>query len=176
MALRTSLADLERVFVFGEREICFVRSQDMELNPALPFAIGSQTILPKHYWEERDITKTTVEPPLGSGPYRLKRAETGRLLEFELDEDYWGRDIPVNRGRYNFKRVKYDYFNDDGVMLEAPQEQCIRHPRRGRVQELGDPVRLSGQARRALQARSSQARAGRGDCGGRSSGIPNGLA
>ena len=119
VALRTSLADLEGVFAFGEREICFVRNQDMELNPALPFAIGGQAILPKHYWEQRDITRTTVEPPLGSGPYRLKRAETGRLLEFELDQDYWGRDIPVNRGRYNFKRVKYDYFNDDGVMLEA---------------------------------------------------------
>ena len=119
VALRTSLADLERVFVFGEHEICFVRNKDMEVNPALPFAIGNQAILPKHYWEQRDITKTTVEPPLGSGPYRIKRAETGRLLEFELVEDYWGRDIPVNRGRYNFKTVKFDYFNDDGVMLEA---------------------------------------------------------
>ena len=52
-------------------------------------------------------------------PTGLKRAETGRLLEFELDENYWGRDIPVNRGRYNFSRVKFDYFKDDGVMLEA---------------------------------------------------------
>ncbi|MXY55075.1 MAG: ABC transporter substrate-binding protein, partial [Gammaproteobacteria bacterium] len=86
VALRTSLADLERVFAFGEREVCFVRNTEIEVNPALPFAIGGQAILPKHYWEQRDITKTTVEPPLGSGPYRLKRVETGRLLEFELDE------------------------------------------------------------------------------------------
>ena len=113
------MADLERVFAFGEREVCFVRNTEMEVNPALPFAIGGQAILPKHYWEERDITKTTVEPPLGSGPYRLKRVETGRLLEFELDENYWGRNLPVNKGRYNFKTVKFDYFKDDGVMLEA---------------------------------------------------------
>ena len=119
VAIRTALSDLERVFAFGVREVCFVRNTEMEVNPALPFAIGGYAILPKHYWESRDITKTTVEPPLGSGPYRLKRAETGRLVEFELDENYWGRDIPVNRGRYNFTRVKFDYFKDDGVMLEA---------------------------------------------------------
>ena len=119
VVIRTALSDLDRVFAFGEREVCFVRNTDMEVNPALPFAIGGYSILPKHYWETRDISKTTVEPPLGSGPYRLKRAETGRLLEFELDEGYWGRDIPVNRGRYNFTRVKFDYFKDDGVMLEA---------------------------------------------------------
>ena len=119
VAIRTALSDLERVFAFGEREVCFVRNTDMEVNSALPFAIGGYGILPKHYWETRDISKTTVEPPLGSGPYRLKRAETGRLLEFELDEGYWGRDIAVNRGRYNFTRVKFDYFKDDGVMLEA---------------------------------------------------------
>ena len=119
VAIRTALSDLERVFAFGEREVCFVRNMEREINPALPFAIGGYSILPKHYWATRDITKTTVEPPMGSGPYRLKRAETGRLLEFELDENYWGRDIPVNRGRYNFSRIKFDYFKDDGVMLEA---------------------------------------------------------
>ena len=119
VALRSSLADLERVFAFGERELCFVIKKGVEVNPALPFAIGGNAILPKHYWEVRDITRTTVDPPLGSGPYRLKHAETGRVVEYELDENYWGRDIPVNRGRYNFKRIKFDYFKDDGVMLEA---------------------------------------------------------
>ena len=119
VALRTVLGDIDRWFVFGEREICFVRKPNAEVNPILLFAIGSYSILPKHYWESRDISATTVEPPLGSGPYRLKFADTGRILEYERVEDYWGQNIPANKGRYNFARIEYDYFKDEGVMLEA---------------------------------------------------------
>ena len=119
VALRTVIDDLDRWFAFGEREICFVRDAEQEFNPQLPFAIGSYSILPKHYWEHRDISKTTVEVPLTSGPYRLTFADTGRILEYERVEDYWGRDLPVNTGRYNFDRIEYDYFKDEGVMLEA---------------------------------------------------------
>ena len=75
--------------------------------------------MPKHYWESQDIAETTVEPPLGSGPYRLTFADTGRILEYELVEDYWGRNLPVNKGRFNFAKIEYDYFKDEGVMLEA---------------------------------------------------------
>ena len=119
VALRTALADLDEVFAFGEREVCFVRKRNVELNPNLPFAIGGYSIMPKHYWETRDISKTTSEPALGSGPYRVTHVETGRIIEYELVEDYWARDIPVNKGRYNFARVKFDYFKDEGVMVEA---------------------------------------------------------
>ena len=119
VALRTVLAEVDQWFTFGEREICFVRKEGIELNPLLPFAIGGYGILAKHYWETRDISKTTVDAPLGSGPYRLTYAETGRRLEYERAEDYWGRDLPVNKGRHNFAHVKFDYFADEGVMLEA---------------------------------------------------------
>ena len=121
VSIRTALADIERIFPFGEREVCFVRRQDRELNPILPFAIGNYNILPKHYWDapEHDITKTTVDPPLASGPYRLKYAEVGRVIEYERVDDYWGRDIPVNKGRYNFDEITFDHFADEGVMLEA---------------------------------------------------------
>ena len=119
VALRTALADLERVFAFGEREVCFVRKQTAEVNPNLPFAISGFSIMPKHYWETRDISKTTPTPPLGSGPYRVNRVETGRIIEYALVDDYWARDIPVNKGRYNFAEVKFDYYKDDNVMVEA---------------------------------------------------------
>ena len=121
VSIRTALADIERIFPFGEREVCFVRRQDRELNPILPFAIGNYNILPKHYWDapEHDITKTTVDPPLASGPYRLKYAEVGRVIDYERVDDYWGRDIPVNKGRYNFDEITFDHFADEGVMLEA---------------------------------------------------------
>ena len=119
VAIKTSLADIAEVFAFGEQEICFVRKKNIEVNPTLPFTIGSFSIMPKHYWQLHDISKTTIEAPLGSGPYRLQQAEIGRNLIYERVDDYWGRDIPVNKGRYNFDRVKFDYFKDETVMGEA---------------------------------------------------------
>lgn len=64
VANKTVMAEIAAVFAFGEREVCFVRNKERELNPALPFAIGNYSILPRHYWETRDISKTTVEAPL----------------------------------------------------------------------------------------------------------------
>ena len=125
VAVRTSLADLDRVFAFGDRELCFVRKRDVEVNPTFPFTLGSFSILPKHYWSGRDIGKTTVKAPLGSGPYRLAYAEIGRVLVYERHENYWGRDIPVNKGRYNFQRVKFDHFADEQVMIEAHKGNVI---------------------------------------------------
>jgi|TARA_B100000315_G_scaffold260303_1_gene320691 microcin C transport system substrate-binding protein len=125
VALKTALDDIDHVFSFGDRELCFVRKQGIEINRTLPFTIGIFNILPKHYWESRDISKTTVKPPLGSGPYRLARAEVGRVVEYERQEQYWGRDIPVNKGRYNFDVVKFDYFKDEAVMGEAHKGNVI---------------------------------------------------
>ena len=119
VALRTALRDLDHVFAINEREVCFVMKTGIELNPTFPFTLGGFGILPKHYWEHRDITKTTVEPPLTSGPYKLQYSETGRVLVYERVDDYWGRDIFINKGRYNFDRVKFDYFKDENVMGEA---------------------------------------------------------
>ena len=115
VALRTTLTDLDRVFAFGDREVCFVTRPDAEPNPILPFIYGRIAILPKHYWESKDISKTTAEPPPGSGPYRLQRGDFGRNLTYERFPDYWGRDLPVNKGRYNFDVVKFDYFRDENV-------------------------------------------------------------
>ena len=112
VALKTALEDISHVFAFGDSEICFVRNPEVEINPTLPYTVGIYSILPKHYWETRDITVTTTEPPLGSGPYKLKRGDIGRVIEFERFDDYWGRDIPVNKGRYNFDIIKFDYFKD----------------------------------------------------------------
>ena len=119
VALKTALTDLQSVDIVGERELCFVTRDGAEINPILPFAYGGMPIHAKHYWAARDISKTTIDAPLGGGPYRLRKVDFGRSLVYERVADYWGADIPVNRGRYNFDTVKFDYFRDENVMLEA---------------------------------------------------------
>ena len=88
-------------------------------NRELPLLVGQMPILPKHYWDGRDFEKTTLEPPLGSGPYRVKRFEAGRFVELERVADYWGRDLPVNVGQNNFDLVRIDYFRDDTAIRLA---------------------------------------------------------
>ena len=88
-------------------------------NRELPLILGQLIVLPKHYWAERDFTKTTLEPPLGSGPYKVGGFEPGRHVGYERVEDYWGRNLPVNVGQNNFDRIRYDYYRDGTVSVEA---------------------------------------------------------
>ncbi len=88
-------------------------------NRELPLIVGQLAVLPKHYWEKRDFTKTTLEPPLGSGPYRLKSFEANRQVAYERVKDYWAVDHPVRRGEYNFDTLRFEYFRDSTVSREA---------------------------------------------------------
>ena len=88
-------------------------------NRSLPLVMGGFPILPKHYWEDRAFDQITMEPPLGSGPYRIASVDPGRSITYERVEDYWGADLPQNRGIYNFGRITYDYYRDDTVRYEA---------------------------------------------------------
>lgn len=85
----------------------------------LPLIIGQLPILPAHYWQERDFEATTRDALLGSGPYRIGVVEPGRRIVYARVDDYWGRDLPVNRGRHNIDRLVYDYYRDQTVALEA---------------------------------------------------------
>lgn len=111
-----SVAKAERV---GSGKVRF--TFDAGDNRELPLIVGQMPILPKHYWEAegRDFAKTTLEPPLGSGPYKVADFEPGRFILLERDETYWGKDLPVNRGRYNFDRIRIDYYRDDSVIRQA---------------------------------------------------------
>ena len=86
---------------------------------------GLKPILAKHYWETRDVKKTSIEPPLGSGPYRVKKYRIGRSITYERVSDYWGANLPVMRGRYNFDELKWDYFRDDQVQTESLKGDVI---------------------------------------------------
>ena len=95
-------------------------------NRELPQIVGQLTVLPKHWWEgndsegrKRDISATTLENPLGSGPYRVKDFVAGRSVTLERAKDYWGRDFSANIGRNNFDELRYEYFRDSTVALEA---------------------------------------------------------
>lgn len=88
-------------------------------NPELPLIAAQLTILPKHYYEERDFGKTSLEPPLGSGAYKIKTLDAGRSITYELVEDYWAADLPVNKGRSNFKTMRYDTYRELTISLEA---------------------------------------------------------
>ena len=88
-------------------------------NRELPLILGQLTVLPKHYWGSRYFSKTTLEPPLGSGPYRIDKFEPGRSITYKLVKDWWGQDLPVNKGQYNFDVIRYDYYRDGTIALEA---------------------------------------------------------
>ena len=107
----------------GDRTVRFTfkASADPEApgDREMPLIMGLMPILPEHAWKGREFDRTTLEPPLGSGPYRVARFEPGRSIVYERVPDYWGRDLAVNRGQYNFAEIRYDYYRDDGVALEA---------------------------------------------------------
>ncbi len=88
-------------------------------NRELPLILGQMPVLPKHWWEKRDFGKASLEVPLGSGPYKVKSLDPGRSVTWERVEDYWGKDLPVNKGSYNFDQIVYDYYKDNTVALEA---------------------------------------------------------
>lgn len=88
-------------------------------NRELPLILGQMAVLPKHYWQTRDFEKTTLEPPLGSGPYKFGAFEAGRYVQYDRVADYWGKDLPVNVGKDNFDAIRYEYFRDANVLVEA---------------------------------------------------------
>lgn len=88
-------------------------------NRELPLIIGQLPVLSKKYYETHDFTQTTLEAPLGSGPYKVTAVDQGRSITLERVKDYWAKDLPVNKGRYNFDRVRVDYYGDENVELEG---------------------------------------------------------
>ncbi|NOJ46762.1 extracellular solute-binding protein [Bradyrhizobium archetypum] len=108
----------------GERDIKF--TFDGPGNRELPTIVGELLVLPKHYWEgtdsqgrKRDISATTLEPPLGSGPYRIKEFVAGRTVTLERVKDYWGAKVPAQVGTNNFDELRFEFFRDNLVALEA---------------------------------------------------------
>ncbi len=110
-------ADVEKAVAEDERRVRFdFRHTD---NRELPLIIGQLAVLPKHWWQGRDFTRGSLDIPLGSGPYQVAEVQPGRSIRYQRVKDWWGKDLPVNRGFYNFDAIQYDYYRDNTVALEA---------------------------------------------------------
>ena len=90
-------------------------------NAELPLILSQMSVLPKHYWTSagRKFEETSLIPPLGSSAYRITQVDAGRRVVYERVEDWWGKDLPINKGKYNFDKVSYEYFRDQNVEMEA---------------------------------------------------------
>jgi microcin C transport system substrate-binding protein len=108
--LASATAESDDIFV---AQLSAKRSRDLHL------IVAGLPVFSEAFWSTRNFEASTLEPPLGSGPYKVGRFEQGRFIEFERVADYWGRDLPVNIGVNNFDRVRWEYFRDRQVAFEA---------------------------------------------------------
>ena len=114
---RLYYADVANVEALNPHRVKFTFSGPP--NRELPQIVGQLPVISKAYWEERDFAATTLEPPVVSGPYKIADFEPGRFVVYELVEDYWGANVPIHKGRFNFERLRYDFVRDETVALEA---------------------------------------------------------
>lgn len=110
-------ADVAQVEALDKQRVKF--SFNTTENRELIAIVGQLTVLPKHFWQGKEFDKSSLEKPLGSGPYRVKSFDAGRAITYERVKDYWGKDLPVNVGLYNFDEIQIEYYRDDTVAVEA---------------------------------------------------------
>lgn len=116
---RAYYSDVTNVEVLAEKKVKFTFRGTKNLE--LPLIVGQLPILPKHYWTApgKAFTETTLEPPPGNGPYRIKSFEPGRSITYERVKGWWGENMSPYKGRYNFDEIRYEYYRDRNVILEA---------------------------------------------------------
>lgn len=115
--LKSFYEDVESIEVLDEHRLKFTFKTRDNMKPLIKVAGLSPE--PRHYWADKDISQTFLEPQLTSGPYRIAKIDPGRSITYQRVDDYWARDLPVNRGLYNIDTIRYDYYRDMEVMFEA---------------------------------------------------------
>jgi len=111
------VARFERVEHEGLKGIKFHLKADGDRE--MPLILGLMPILPEHVYGNGNFDKTSLDKPVGSGPYLVSSITPGKQIVYQRDKNYWGKDLPVNRGRYNFDTVTFDYFRDKNTAFEA---------------------------------------------------------
>jgi microcin C transport system substrate-binding protein len=112
-----SLADVVKAEAVDPRTVRY--SFKGTLTRDLPLAVAELPIFSKAYYAKRDFAATTLDPPVGSGPYAVADVKQGRSITYKRRPDYWAKDLPVNRGRFNFDEIKFEYFRDRTAAMEA---------------------------------------------------------
>ncbi len=115
---RAYFGDIEKVEALGPHEVKFTFAEGAAVRDLLP-TVASTSIFSKAYYEGRDFTHASMDPPLGSGPYQVSKADAGRSVVYTRDPDYWAKDLPVNVGANNFDTIQYDYYADQASAFEA---------------------------------------------------------
>lgn len=111
-------SDVERVEKMGPRHVRFYFKKDSH-NRELPIILAQMSIFSAADFKDKDFSTPSLLPPLGSGPYRLEKFEQGKYLIFKRRQDYWAQDLPSRKGYFNFDEVRYDYYQDTTVTLQA---------------------------------------------------------
>ncbi len=114
---RSYYKDVAKAEKTGEHDVRF--SFKDTTNTELPMIMGELPVFSKKFWQGKDFGATTLEPILGSGPYEVESLEQGRSITYKRVANWWAKDLPVNHGRYNFDHIRYDYYRDVTVELEA---------------------------------------------------------
>ncbi len=114
---RSFFEEVHRAEALSPRRLKFTFSSTDSMKPII--TVAGLSPLPLHYWKDRDVTASTLEPPLTSGPYRIKELDPGRSITYQRVENYWAKDLPVNRGLNNIDEIRYDYYRDLTVEFEA---------------------------------------------------------
>lgn len=120
---RTYFSKVTKAEKTGDRGVRFTFQDGNDRE--LPLILGLMPVFAKHTTDSEAFDKTSMTPLTGSGPYTVSRIDAGRSLSYTRDQNYWGRDLPVNRGRFNFDDVRFEYFRDGSVMLEAFKRGAI---------------------------------------------------
>ena len=161
--------NVSRAEATGPNEVTFYF--DVKNNRELPMIMGQLTILPKHYWtgkdasgNQRDPMKTTLEPPLGSGPYRIKEVKPGRSISYERVEDYWGKDLAVNSGQWNYDEIRFDYYRDETVAFESFKAGNLDYWQETSAKNWATAYDFPAAAQRLRQAPGSARSSGRSRC------------
>jgi peptide/nickel transport system substrate-binding protein/microcin C transport system substrate-binding protein len=116
-ALRSYLSDIDRVEALDARTVkFFFKRKD---NPEIALTVGEVPILSQADWQNRKFDEVSLKVPIGSGAYKIKSFEAGRVITYQRDPNYWAKDLPVNRGKYNFDQIKYTYYRSGEIAFEG---------------------------------------------------------
>ena len=116
-AYKVAFEPVEKVVKTGQRTVRFIFK--IKNNRQMPTLVADLPVLSKKYYMTHEFDKTTLEPPMGSGPYKIESVDAGRTITYRRWDNYWGKDLAVNKGLYNFDVVHYQAFRDSTVALEA---------------------------------------------------------